>query len=165
MDGNTGIVAGVAEMLLQSHVALKPIHDNGNYGYLIQLLPALPEEWTDGRVEGLGARGDVTVFMKWSGSKLKRAVLQFGVNARAVTYGVQYIPCALQVEPLLSSGGGVGVSIGVPLSVSDVQPVDGLNPSIGPGATLSENSFKLTGETPSSSDFGPTCVPPSSIYA
>ena len=53
IDGNYGLTAGVAEMLLQSQL-----------GY-VQFLPAIPESWDEGNVQGLKARGNFTIGQSW----------------------------------------------------------------------------------------------------
>ncbi|WP_026528177.1 glycoside hydrolase family 95 protein [Butyrivibrio sp. VCD2006] len=58
IDGNFGVVSGIAEMLLQS--------DEDT----ICLLPALPTAWKDGRVEGLRVVGGGTVSMEWKDGHL-----------------------------------------------------------------------------------------------
>ena len=70
IDGNFGGTAGVAEMLLQSHVRT---WSAGHLVHRIDLLPALPKAWADGRVRGLVARGAAKVDIQWRGGRLVRA--------------------------------------------------------------------------------------------
>jgi alpha-L-fucosidase 2 len=58
VDGSLGVAAGITEMLVQSHEGV------------IDLLPALPEEWSEGRFNGVCARGAFELDMSWSGGKL-----------------------------------------------------------------------------------------------
>lgn len=61
IDGNFGGCAGVIEMLMQSNYSLS----DGKSAIAIELLPALPENWKDGSVSGIRARGGITVDMTW----------------------------------------------------------------------------------------------------
>jgi len=67
VDGNSAGTAGIAEMLLQSHVRESEISD---LKFEIALLPALPKAWPNGSVKGLKARGNVTVDLEWRDGKV-----------------------------------------------------------------------------------------------
>lgn len=76
IDGNFGYTAGVTEMLLQSHAGF------------IQLLPALPDKWTEGSINGLKARGNFEISFNWSDGTLQKATI----------YSVAGKPCRIRTS-------------------------------------------------------------------
>jgi alpha-L-fucosidase 2 len=64
IDGNFGGIAGMTEMLLQSH--LNEIH----------LLAALPAAWATGSVKGLKATGNFEVSIHWKDQRLTNATIR-----------------------------------------------------------------------------------------
>lgn len=101
IDGNFGACAGIAEMLLQSHVAAD-IPESGplkfsDFHFLIHLLPARPSTWQNGSFEGLRARGGFKVSAEWKDGKLKRATIQsLAGNPCQIKYGDKEIDLNLK---------------------------------------------------------------------
>ncbi|MGN7810744.1 glycosyl hydrolase family 95 catalytic domain-containing protein [Flavobacterium sp. 22076] len=60
IDGNFAGTAGVIEMLMQSQ--------NNE----IHLLPALPDDWKEGEIKGITAKGNFTVNIKWNDGKMSQ---------------------------------------------------------------------------------------------
>lgn len=58
VDGTFGVTAGITEMIMQSHEGV------------IDLLPALPQEWNTGQFDGLCTRGAFELDMKWEGGQI-----------------------------------------------------------------------------------------------
>ncbi len=63
-DATEAAVAGMCEMILQSH---------GGY---LDFLPCLPEEWKDGKISGICARGGITADIAWKDGKVVSASLR-----------------------------------------------------------------------------------------
>ena len=68
IDGNFGGVAGVCEMLMQSR--------DGE----IELLPAIPDAWSEGSVSGLCARGGYELAFEWKGGKVRDCTIKAKKN-------------------------------------------------------------------------------------
>jgi len=64
IDGNFGATSGITEMLMQTHEGF------------IRLLPALPDAWPEGSIQGIVARGGFVIGIGWKDHKLASATLQ-----------------------------------------------------------------------------------------
>lgn len=72
IDGNFGCTSGITEMLLQTQ--------NG----FIDILPALPDEWKNGKIAGLKTYGDFEISIVWENNKAKEITIKsnLGGNCR-----------------------------------------------------------------------------------
>ena len=66
IDGNFGGAAGIGEMLLQSHEGF------------INVLPALPTEWKEGKLHGFKVRGGATVDLEWKDGRATKMTITGG---------------------------------------------------------------------------------------
>jgi alpha-L-fucosidase 2 len=76
IDGSFGISSGIAEMLMQSHAGV------------IQLLPAIPDNWSYGSITGLRARGGFEVDINWKDGKLTEVTVK---SLKGTEMNVSYV--------------------------------------------------------------------------
>lgn len=85
MDISGGLPAVIIKMLMASDPDK------------IQLLPALPDAWPEGKISGLSARGGFEVDITWKAGKLSKAVIRSkNGNSCKLVYGTQILEFSTQ---------------------------------------------------------------------
>ncbi|MEQ8848934.1 glycoside hydrolase family 95 protein [Botrimarina sp.] len=106
IDGNLGATSGVCEMLVQSHRRT----DDG--ARLIDVLPALPEAWPEGRLTGLRTRDGFVVDLAWSDGRLDHVTIHSRLGEPAV------VACGDR-RHVLDLAAGESVRLGGELTVAE----------------------------------------------
>ncbi len=119
IDGNFGCTAGIGEMLLQSHDGF------------VYLLPALPDAWKEGKVNGLKARGGFEVSMEWNDNNIAKATItsENGGNLRirsAVPLKGKGVKKAKgeNRNPLFATPSGIKQKINYPDKIEDMPAME-----------------------------------------
>jgi len=122
IDGNFGCTSGITEMLLQSQDGL------------INILPALPDDWKKGSITGLKAYGGFEVSITWDNNQAQTVVIKSTLGGN----------CRLRVpNEIALSGGTLKIASGVNPN-SFFAGIDIKKPLISPSAKLNKVELKPT---------------------
>lgn len=106
IDGNFGATSGIIEMLMQSHLK----NDDG--ARRIDLLPALPHAWPEGRLQGVRARDGFELDIEWNQGRLVNCRLTSNLD-RSVELRYGDLTKRLNMKP------GDTVTLGPELDLDD----------------------------------------------
>jgi alpha-L-fucosidase 2 len=97
IDGNFGGTSAIAELLVQSQAGE------------IELLPALPSAWPNGKISGLRARGGYEVGVEWKNGKLVSATVKniSGDGHAKISYGGKTVELNLKQGETKSLNAGL----------------------------------------------------------
>ncbi|NQX67909.1 glycoside hydrolase N-terminal domain-containing protein [Paenibacillus alba] len=101
IDGNFGATAGIAEMLLQSHMGE------------LNLLPALPGAWETGYIKGLRAHGGYEVDLTWDKGQLTEATIHAAWDGVCTVRTQSPVVVRVDGQEIASSDGGLLTSFEV----------------------------------------------------
>ena len=87
IDGNFGGAAAIGEMLIQSHEGF------------INILPALPDEWSEGRLYGYKTRGGFTIDLEWSNGKATKLSVTGGWQRETTIHIPGESPIRISLRP------------------------------------------------------------------
>ena len=91
VDGNLAVTGALPELFVQSHLK------DANGDFIIELLPALPDDWQDGSFSGLRVRGGFEVDLVWEAGRLKEAtVTSITGKTGALRYGDTLVKLDMQ---------------------------------------------------------------------
>ena len=96
IDGNFGATSGICEMLVQSHMT------TADGKRIIELLPALPSAWPNGKITGLRTRDGFSVDLEWTDGKLKNCRVRSNLGKPSV---VKY--AGKERDVVLAAGAGL----------------------------------------------------------
>lgn len=102
IDGNYGGTAGIGEMLLQSHEGF------------INLLPALPDNWSSGSFRGMCVRGGAAVDMDWKDGHAVKAVVTALVPGTFILkrpVGIDHVEVRVGKKDRLDRGERINLSL------------------------------------------------------
>ena len=72
IDGNFGGTSGISEMVLQSHDGL------------VNILPAIPDDWQDGEIKGMKARGGFEIDITWKNKQVTQLVIRSSIGGNCI---------------------------------------------------------------------------------